>query len=40
MLEVALGHRPEGAPATPAVQEVEGWIFGQLASAPPDLGGA
>ncbi len=24
-----LGHRPDGAPATQVVQEVEGWIFGQ-----------
>lgn len=32
MLEVLLGHRPDGAPTTQAVREVEGWIFGQTIS--------
>jgi hypothetical protein len=29
MIEVLLGGRPEGAPADPAVSQVEGWIFGR-----------
>jgi len=29
MIEVLLGHRSEGAPQNEAVQDVEGWIFGQ-----------
>lgn len=32
MIEVALGHRPAGAPEDPSVQNVEGWILGQSAS--------
>ena len=36
MLEVALGHRPCGAPDTDAVRSVEGWILGQPSTpAPP-----
>jgi len=31
MIEVLLGHRPEGAPQNKTVQDVEGWIFGQPA---------
>jgi hypothetical protein len=28
MTEVLLGDRPEGAPITPAIREIEGWILG------------
>jgi hypothetical protein len=30
MLEVVLGHRPDGAPRDLAVRQVEGWILGQV----------
>ena len=29
MLEVVLGHRPDGAPHDPVTRKIEGWIFGQ-----------
>ncbi|MEM8599537.1 MAG: DUF429 domain-containing protein [Bacteroidota bacterium] len=31
MLDVVLGHRSPGAPRSPSVQRIEGWIFGQAA---------
>ena len=30
MLEVVLGHRPDGAPQDTAVRQIEGWILGQV----------
>jgi hypothetical protein len=32
MLEVVLGHRPDGAPEDPVIRGIEGWIFGQAPS--------
>jgi hypothetical protein len=39
MLEVVLGHRAPGEPATASVRNLEGWILGQQRpeSWPPDL---
>ena len=34
MLEVILGHRPDGAPNEPDIRTLEGWILGQEDSSP------
>ena len=34
MLEVVMGHRPDGAPDDPSVRKLEGWILGQIVASP------
>jgi len=38
MLEVVMGHRPDGAPDDPSVRKVEGWILGQMVANPERAG--